>query len=106
MHGELWGPVGGCGGRTVRAGSKPSGACPYGALDMAGNVWEWTADWHSDDFYSRSPYENPTGPGPGSGKVMRGGSWDAPSDQIRTFFRNAIEPAFTAADVGFRCAGP
>ena len=63
-------------GDTTSVGSYPSGASPYGALDMAGNVWEWVVDWYAEDYYSRSPAENPTGPTSGEFRVLRGGSWD------------------------------
>lgn len=60
---------------TAPVGSYPDGASPYGALDMAGNVWEWVADWYDSRYYSNSPTVNPTGPSSGQGLVLRGGSW-------------------------------
>lgn len=64
---------------TVKVGSYPAGASPFGILDMAGNVWEWVADYYSASYYEKSPAENPTGPDKpgvnGLQMVMRGGSW-------------------------------
>ncbi|MFW5682925.1 MAG: DUF4838 domain-containing protein, partial [Phycisphaeraceae bacterium] len=59
-------------------GSAPEGASPYGALDMAGNAWEWTADWYDPTHYENAAAKNPTGPAAGTFKVLRGGNvlWD------------------------------
>ncbi len=64
-------------GDTTEVGSYPSGASPYGALDMAGNVWEWVADWYDSGYYGNAPSENPQGPSSGGYRVLRGGSMNA-----------------------------
>lgn len=94
-----------CVGDTGTVGSYPSGASPYGALDMAGNVWEWTNDWYLSNYYSSSPYSNPTGPTTGSYKVVRGGGWSDDWDYTRIAFRgNDIYPGVRYYTLGFRCA--
>jgi len=62
-------------GGTKSVGSCPAGISPYGALDMAGNVWQWCADWYDPQYYLNSPSRNPTGPPAGATRVVRGGSW-------------------------------
>ena len=89
---------------TAPVGSYPQGASPYGALDMAGNVWEWVADWYSSDYYSQSPNTNPQGPSLGTLRLMRGGSWDADGGFLRTANRYLLNPTDSFDSNGFRCA--
>jgi iron(II)-dependent oxidoreductase len=86
---------------TVAVGSFGAGASSYGVEDMAGNVWEWTADWYQpypgnntpDDYYGQKF------------RVTRGGGWFDEAPQLTTFNRNAANPQKTANDdLGFRCA--
>jgi formylglycine-generating enzyme required for sulfatase activity len=91
---------------TSPVGSYPTGASPYGALDMVGNVWEWVADWYDAEYYDRSPERNPVGPGSGTDRAMRGGAWyDGEADAwATTTVRHQNPPWDRYEDVGFRCA--
>ncbi|MGO8673879.1 MAG: formylglycine-generating enzyme family protein [Capsulimonadaceae bacterium] len=56
-------------------GSYPSGASPYGIMDMAGNVWNWCSDWYDEGYWKSDHGMDPAGPASGNGRVLRGGSW-------------------------------
>jgi formylglycine-generating enzyme required for sulfatase activity len=89
---------------TAPVGSYPAGASPYGVLDLAGNVWEWVADWYADKYYAESPAQNPPGPSSGQGRVMRGGGWSDVAARVRAASRRHEPPDSRHADVGFRCS--
>ena len=91
-------------GDTTKVGKySPLGDSPYGALDMAGNTWEWVTDWYAADYYSKSPLNNPSGPVMGEYRVLRGGCWFDDSGW-RTAERVNWRPHFADDGMGFRCA--
>jgi len=94
-----------CVGDTTPVGSYPSGASPYGALDMAGNVWEWVNDWYASDYYDTSPYSNPQGPDSGTSRVLRGGGWGDGWPFVRVAYRHFGYPGYSPNYIGFRCVG-
>ncbi len=91
-------------GDTTAVGSYPNGASPYGALDMAGNAWEWVADWYDSSYYANSPTENPPGPTSGDYRVLRGGSWHDLENSARAAGRGRRGPSDGFSRLGFRCA--
>jgi eukaryotic-like serine/threonine-protein kinase len=83
-------------------GKFPKGRSRFGPYDVAGNVWEWVADWYGD--YDPTDKVNPTGPASGERRVIRGGAWNGSySTWLRPSFRFAQVPDARSHGIGFRC---
>lgn len=94
-----------CVGDTSAVRSYESSKSPYGAYDMAGNIWEWVNDWYGSTYYKSLPsFSNPLGPDMGQYRVLRGGSWNYFDNGVRSAIRNWYSPTITYVYVGFRCA--
>lgn len=87
----------------TNVGSYELGKSPYGAYDMAGNVWEWTADWYDENYYGKSSTRNPRGSSSGQSRVVRGGSWGDASGRMRSTLRDRRSPTGRHNFIGFRC---
>ena len=74
----------------------------FGLYDMAGNVRERCNDWYGSDYYSTSPYDNPTGPESGDRRIIRGGGWTVPANYCRIATRSWSYPSGRGYVHGFR----
>jgi formylglycine-generating enzyme required for sulfatase activity len=79
----------------------PEGATPQGIHDLAGNVFEWTADWWGG--YSEAAARDPKGPEKGETKVIRGGSWNYVPRWLRVSYRYGYGAGDRGVNIGFRC---
>ena len=91
---------------AMPVGTYPDGTSLYGALDMAGNVWEWVTDYYDPNYYKDSPSSNPPGPTVSQGyRVIRGGSFfTMGAAGVTASFRFPEEPDEVYSGVGLRCA--
>jgi formylglycine-generating enzyme required for sulfatase activity len=85
---------------THPVGQKTPNA--WGLYDMHGNVWEWCQDWYSEDYYAKSPFDDPHGPPQGTQRVARGGSWKHGPYDCRVTSRVGFHPESHAVNGGFR----
>lgn len=88
------------------AGNYSAGASPYGALDLAENVWEWLSDRYDSRYYLDSVFEKPAGPDSSAigFHPVSGGSFLSDVRNVRAAYRFGYSPDTAAADLGFRCA--
>jgi formylglycine-generating enzyme required for sulfatase activity len=89
---------------TAPVGSYPQGRSAAGIYDMLGNVVEWVNDWYDSRTYRDITDTNPMGPVEGDFKVVRGGSWLSPEDEVYVTGRSSFDPNVSQANLGFRCA--
>jgi len=95
----------GCGTyATFRVGAKKGGRSPYGVENVAGNVWEWTADLYDPAYFEYSRRMNPTGAVRGDRRTFKGGAWAAVDRFMRVSHRLGFPPEYRSFNAGFRCA--
>jgi formylglycine-generating enzyme required for sulfatase activity len=87
-------------GGLVEAGRYAAGASPFGALDMSGNVWEWTAS----DYQDYPGRKTPSSLASAGLKVIRGGAYDVPPKRATATYRGALSPDRIPDKTGFRLA--
>lgn len=95
------------GANTANNGPATVGVNPpngYGLFDMSEGVHEWCNDWYEYSYYREAPVENPQGPGSGSRRSSRGGSWRHRIKFSRCAARSSLPPDFKYPDYGFRVA--
>jgi len=93
-----------CVGDTAAAGSYDTGQSAYGVYEMAGNAWEWVADWYGTTYYAESPASNPSGPDTGATRVTRGGSWAGGNPDVHSARRFGRDQTDSGDRLGIRCA--
>lgn len=89
---------------TEPVSGRPEGASPFGAQDMAGNAFEWVADWYSRSYYADCSEVDPAGPETGKKRILRGGSFVHQPFALRCATRGRYEPHERRANHSFRCA--
>jgi formylglycine-generating enzyme len=91
-------------------GTRPVGTYPpnaYGLYDVIGNAWEWVSDWYAADYYGRGDMHDPRGPGAGTMRIVRGGSWvNDDASMLRCGYRHQVPPDTYTYSIGFRIACP
>ena len=90
--------------KAAPVASFMEGQSAAGLFDMAGNVWEWVADWYDPTYYTNSPESDPQGPDQGDQKVVRGGSWFDTGNFTASAIRFPSVPDNADRTIGFRCA--
>ena len=89
-------------GEYAPVGQHPLDVSPFGVRGMAGNAWEWCADWYDAVAHETQPARDPRGPGKGQDRVLRGCGWNFDPDTFRCAYRSRLAPSERSVHIGFR----